>query len=650
MSISLKIATASINTTALDITSNLKLIKQAITQATVETVDILLLPELAISGYGCEDLFFSTEFVKQCTEALLKLPAIIPHGMMVAVGVPWFDDNQKLYNTCVLLTHNQILAMACKQHLARSGVHYEPRWFEPWPAGKSQSIKLGDFVLPCGEVLVEINGIKIGFEICEDAWVEQRPGQRYADAGVDILLNPSASHFAIAKYQQRYQLIQQASAQFNCVYAYCNLLGCEAGRTIYDGGNMILNQGKAVAIGKRFSFKALHIDSAVLLCKPHPPKSSAIDTVSYQLPEFAKHKHQQLSAITPIEVENALTVVLQALALGLWDWQRKTQQKGYVISLSGGADSALCACAVYLAHALAITELDSQQYQTIIRKLGIEISPNQDWQTLLTQQIMPKVLTTVYQKSANSGQITEQAAQVLAQGLSAKHHQWDIAPEINSIQTKVEQAIGRKLSWQQDDLALQNIQARIRAPGVWMLANIEQKLLVATSNLSEASVGYCTMDGDTAGVLAPIGGISKSLVLKLNTFLCEQGLQINGQEFRIDSLQKIIHQQPTAELRPTEQNDETDLMPYEVLDAIRHLAQVENYLPYQIIDALMNKSFDTHYSKHQLTQFVEKYFNLYSRNQWKRERLAVSFHIEQDSACPKTFRRYPVINNLEGLS
>jgi NAD+ synthase (glutamine-hydrolysing) len=461
------------------------------------------------------------------------------------------------------------------------------------------------------------------------------------------MLNPSASHFAIDKHQQRYQIIKQGSKVFDCIYVYSNLIGCEAGRTIYDGGNMVAANGELLLQGKCFSFQDVKLETTNVVIELTPRRFSheqIVRVIARKIKGFAEIESLSQTNSVIYQSEKSLCMVLFALALGLWDWQHKTYQKGYVVSLSGGADSALCACAVYLAHVLALAELGAKHYQTKLLKLGIEFDISKP--EFIKTQVMPQVLTTVYQASENSGEITMNAASQLAAGIGASHHQWQITNEVASYKNKVETALGRQLTWQQDDIALQNIQARVRSPGIWFVANIEHKLLIATSNLSEASVGYCTMDGDTSGVLAPIGGISKSLVLKLNDFLCNDGISIANQKFKISQLQAVIKQQPTAELRPVEQNDEADLMPFEVLDKIRYLSQVKNLDPQAVFIAMQQIKFKVDYTKLQLQLFVKKYYQLYSRNQWKRERLAVSFHIEYDSACPKTFRRFPVLNNM----
>lgn len=640
--ISLKISTASINTIALDIAHNVKLIIQAIEQASNEKADILLLPELVISGYGCDDMFLVPEFIDNCWQALKKIIHIIPNnGLVVAIGLP-FDINEKLYNACAVITHKKILGFSCKQFLAKSGVHYEPRWFEAWSHNHHQVMIKDGYSFPVGQFLYEINAVKLGIEICEDAWVDERPGSFYAENGVDIILNPSASHFAIAKHQKRLALVSHAADSFKCIYAYSNLLGCEAGRTIYDGGNIVAQGNQILSNGKRLSFQALQLEYTTVYFKAKHFNPTACASYVFDIEQFGKQLSQACNhAEVPVPTEDPHAETLKALALGLWDWQRKTYQKGYVVSLSGGADSALVAASVYLAHQLARMALGEQVYHQQLQQCGIDIH----------QDIFSQVLTTVYQASAHSSERTWLAAWQLAQGLGAKHHQWDIEPQVAYSQSLIEKSLERSLTWDKDDIALQNIQARVRSPGIWMMANIEEKLLLATSNLSEASVGYCTMDGDTSGVLAPIGGISKSLVLKLNHYLCAHGLVLeNGVHLTIPAMADIISQQPTAELRPIEQTDEADLMPFAIMDEIRRLSQVDRLMGNTLVDALSHSSAGQGYDKSILYQYVNKYFRLYSKNQWKRERLAVSFHIEEDSACAKTYRRYPILNHLSNVN
>jgi NAD+ synthase (glutamine-hydrolysing) len=197
------------------------------------------------------------------------------------------------------------------------------------------------------------------------------------------------------------------------------------------------------------------------------------------------------------------------------------------------------------------------------------------------------------------------------------------------------------LTWEQDDLALQNIQARARAPGIWMLANLRGALLLSTSNRSEAAVGYATMDGDTSGGLSPIAGIDKAFLRRWLVWMEQQGPDGIGP---VPALAPINVQQPTAELRPQEasQTDEADLMPYDVLDAIERAAIRDKHMPLDVFH-LMEVEFPQ-YSREQLGFWVERFFGLWTRNQWKRERYAPSFHLDDENLDPKTWCRFPILS------
>ena len=202
-------------------------------------------------------------------------------------------------------------------------------------------------------------------------------------------------------------------------------------------------------------------------------------------------------------------------------------------------------------------------------------------------------------------------------------------------------AVGRPLDWRTDDIALQNIQARVRAPGVWMLANIRGALLVSTSNRSEAAVGYATMDGDTSGGLAPIAGIDKAYLRRWLEWLEHVGPDGIGS---FPALHAVNVQAPTAELRPPadHQTDEADLMPYDVLDAAERCAIRDKHTPLETWQRLQ-VDFPEH-SARQLALWTERFYTLWSRNQWKRERYAPSFHLDDENLDPKTWCRFPILS------
>ncbi|MCG8451173.1 MAG: NAD+ synthetase, partial [Pirellulales bacterium] len=172
-------------------------------------------------------------------------------------------------------------------------------------------------------------------------------------------------------------------------------------------------------------------------------------------------------------------------------------------------------------------------------------------------------------------------------------------------------------------------------------ANLRGALLLATSNRSEAAVGYATMDGDTCGGLSPIAGIDKAFLLDWLRWMETTGP--TGID-PLPALSVVNVRQPTAELRPAEENqtDEADLMPYDVLDAIERAAIRDKLMPLEVLDTIQTM-FDQ-YETPQLGRWVERFFRLWCRNQWKRERYAPSFHLDDENLDPKTWCRFPILS------
>ena len=175
------------------------------------------------------------------------------------------------------------------------------------------------------------------------------------------------------------------------------------------------------------------------------------------------------------------------------------------------------------------------------------------------------------------------------------------------------------------------------------VANIGGGLLLSTSNRSEAAVGYATMDGDTSGGLSPIAGIDKAF---LREWLYWMETTAPDGVDPIPALGFVNRQEPTAELRPQEsgQTDESDLMPYPVLDSIERLAIRDKKLPAEVWHTLCTRLADT-YTPDQLKAWVRRFFMLWSRNQWKRERYAPSFHLDDENLDPKTWCRFPILSS-----
>ena len=639
------VAAASLNQTPLDWDANAANILSAIRCARQKGVSILCFPEMCITGYGCEDAFQAPGMLRTAEDMLLE---ILPHtqGMIVALGLPRMYRGG-LYNTCCLMTNAEIIGFAAKQNLAGAGVHYEPRWFRAWPNGARGDIECAGNNYPIGDLLFDCGGVKIGFEICEDAWTAKRPGRNLSRAGADILLNPSASHFAFGKQEIRRRLVREGSRSFGVTYVYANLLGNEAGRVIYDGGGLIANGGEIVAEGKRFSFENVQLVTALVdigrnkKIKKEDSENEGERSpaqcvhVPFEFPRCESTTQGALAAEWEQSTDIKEEEFTRAVSLGLFDYLRKSQSLGCVISLSGGCDSASVATLLAMSVNLGLAELGLDGF---IEKLShIDKLASESDAAGCTR----KLLTCVYQATDNSSETTRHAAQQLSAALHATFFEWNINAQVEDYRKCVEQVVQRSLTWASDDLTLQNIQARARAPGVWMLANLQGALLLSTSNRSEAAVGYATMDGDTSGGLAPIAGIDKAFLRRWLVWM--ENIGPCGFD-PIPALAEINRQPPTAELRPPAegQNDESDLMPYDLLDVVERAAVRDKFMPLEVYQLL--KIEFPEYDRRQLETWVIRFFQLWSRNQWKRERYAPSFHLDDENLDPKTWCRFPILS------
>jgi NAD+ synthetase len=677
-------------------------------------------------------MFFSAGVQRAALDAVQQL---IPDtkGLFTCFGLPLFYEGA-VYNAVAVACDGRLLGFVAKQHLAGDGIHYEPRWFRRWPADVVGGIEVGGREYPIGDLLFECGGVRIGFEICRDAWVADRTGARLAQRGADVLLNPSASHFAFAKQEIRERFVLEGSRAFCVSYAYCNLLGNEAGRSIYDGGTLIAMGGKMLARGPRFSFADWLLTTAVvdvdstrrakaesyLDTNPRPAAASESGLVetAFEFPvvneptgratnvsgccthdrapspgalpegevsrsgfktlplppgegwgegELANNKapsprHGESPAATcPLPkgegCETASRTVpghpawetgpykkeeefARSVSLALFDYLRKSHAQGFVVSLSGGADSTTVAVLVYLFARLGGLELGFEKLAeklSHIKSLGTAPKKND-----ASEDIVHHLLTCVYQSTRNSGAQTFEAAKAAAEAAGAQFLKWSVDANVDEYVRTVAEATGRELTWDEHDLALQNIQARARGPGVWLLANLRGALLLTTSNRSEAAVGYATMDGDTCGGLAPIAGIDKAFLLDWLKWMEKTGPAGVGP---LPALSVVNNLKPTAELRPpaADQTDEADLMPYRLLDAIERAAIRDKLLPVDVFQVVRAQF--PQYETAQIGMWVERFFRLWCRNQWKRERYAPSFHLDDENLDPKTWCRFPILSS-----
>jgi NAD+ synthase (glutamine-hydrolysing) len=644
-----RMAGAVLNQTPLDWTNNIANIRGAIADARQRGVTLLCLPEMCIPGYGCEDTFHSVALHRTCLEILDELLPLT-EGMIVSFGLPLAYQNA-VFNSACLAANGKIMGFVAKRFLAGDGIHYEPRWFKPWPAGARTEISVLGERVPLGDLVFNAGDLRIGFEICEDAWVAKRPGGTLALEGVDVILNPSASHFAFGKMETRKRFVLEGSRAFGVTYIYSNLLGNEAGRAIYDGGTLIAHGGRLVAQGPRFTFDGFVVTDAVvdvetsragqMRTASFMPTLDEDDRAEIEIPFQHPGIAPEIKALARAEWEASATLkeeeFSRAETLGLFDYLRKSRSQGFVVSLSGGADSAGVCTLVALTFERVLAEKGAAflaERLSYIKGIG-EICARE------TPAILRALFTTVYQPTENSTSAARESAEALARGLNSTHYTFKVGALVKGYVDMVQEQLGRELTWETDDVALQNIQARARAPGVWMLANVRNALLLTTSDRSEAAVGYATMDGDTCGGLAPIAGIDKHFLRQWLAWMEKQGPR--GLR-AVAELHYVNQMQPSPELRPQsmQQTAEGDLMPYDVLDAAERAFIRDKKMPADVFEQL-RAQFPQHDAA-TLKVWVTRFFTLWSRNQWKRERYAPCFHLDDENLDPRTWCRFPILS------
>ena len=600
----IKIATSNTNQTPLAWNKNFHNISKSIEEAKREKVEILCFPELCITGYSCQDLFFNDWFIEKSNTYLKKIQKLCSN-ITVIIGHA-LKYNGKLYNSVCIIKDKKIKGFFLKSNIPNDGIHYEKRWFETWKLGDIKNFKFDDEEIFIGTIQFEYNDqLTIGFEICRDSWDDERPANYIKTKKKLLILNPIASHYAFNKFNFRKNQVIESSKKFNCTYISINLLGNESGKFIFEGDTVLSQKGKLLDVSNRFSFKDYILN--IYSIDFNNEKKSFLYS--------EQNKYEEFKA---------------AFSLALIDYLKKTRLKGFALSLSGGLDSSVTAILVYESLKRYTKELG---FNNVIKKLKISNFKLLDDDRENLKMIMNKIFITVYQKTKNSSFSTKDSANKLSHFIGSKHYEWDIDTDVESIVSKISDNTKIKYNWDEHNLSLQNIQARVRSPFIWFIANSNDFLLLATSNRSELSVGYSTMDGDSSGSIAPIAGIDKIFIKRFLKYLKEKN--------NYDVLDYVLKLNPSAELKPLKYNqkDEDELMPYSLLTEIEYLAVKKRLSPKEILDKING------YDRKVILEGVKKFFTNYGKSQWKRERSAPSFHFDEYSLDSSLWNRMPILSN-----
>ncbi|MGK2925248.1 MAG: NAD+ synthase [Lysobacterales bacterium] len=460
-----------------DIRGNLARALQGVDAARAAGADLVLFPEMALTGYPPEDLLLRPGFLDQAEQALAEFVAAV-HGIDVVIGHPW-RERGKRHNAVSWIRDGRVLGRYAKQCLPNYLVFDEMRYFAPGTE----------------PLVIELGGVRIGVIICEDAW-ERGPAVQAREAGAELLLVPNASPYRDDKLEARLDLLAARHAETALPLVYCNLVGGQD-ELVFDGRSLLMDaSGQVHAPGPL-------CEEALLLADFDP----AAGTLS------ARDWPPSLSG----PPADPLAEIYTVLRTGLRDYVRKNGFSDVVFGLSGGVDSALVLT-------LAADALGAGRVHTVM---------------------MP---------SRHTSGLSIELAQEQAVSLGVDHRCISIEPAFEALQT----LLASSFAGCEADVTEENLQARVRGNLVMALSNKFGWLPLATSNKSEAAVGYCTIYGDMCGGFAPLLDCSKMRVYQLARYRNSISPVIP---------QQVIERPPSAELRPG-QSDQDSLPPYEVLDQV----------------------------------------------------------------------------------
>jgi NAD+ synthase (glutamine-hydrolysing) len=587
----LRVALAQINPTVGDIEGNAAKITEAIAGARRVRAQIVVLPELAVPGYPPEDLLLKRHFLAANMRALEEIASGV-HDIVALVG--YAEADGFVHNALGVLADGEVKASYTKMLLPNYGVFDERRYFEPGPS----------------PALIEVGGRIVGLTICEDIWFPGPPAAAEALAGAGLIVNASASPYHRGKGTQRErEIVAARAAEVGAAIALCNAVGGQD-ELVFDGHSVVVNErGETVARGTQFAEQLLVCD--VDLPPSGQERRPAEVPGGMDAPVLAGLGVLEPDSRVPAELPEPLpeeAEIYEALKLGLRDYVDKNGFKRVVLALSGGIDSALVAL-------IAADALGGERVTCVVMPSPHSSEETQSDARRIASNLGVEVLEIPIAEAMDAyGDLLEEPfARAAADGV----------PEPAAAASNPNPPPGQRVA---PDLAVENVQARIRGNLVMALSNRFGWLVLTTGNKSELSVGYATLYGDMAGGFAVIKDCFKTLVYRLVRYRCG----VEERELIPDS---VLERPPSAELRP-DQRDEDSLPPYELLDRILEAYVERDQGRDDIVAAGLPED------------VVDEVLRMVDRAEYKRRQAPPGIKI-----TPKAFgrdRRLPITNRFSG--
>ena len=571
-----------------DVDGNMRAIGKWVKSARQDGADIVVFPELAITGYPPEDLVLRSSFLRDAAHALQWLTTQC-RDITVVVGYPEEGGRtrpregasfvvpsglRQVFNAAAVIHNRRVAATCQKTFLPNYGVFDESRYFSP-----------GQKTLVC-----QVRGVRFGVNICEDIWYAGGPTCDQVDVGgAQLILNINASPYHVGKVRTRQRMLAERARQNNVVVSYTNMVGGQD-EVIFDGNSMIIDRtGTVVTRAGAFEEELLVAD---LSFDGEARRAGRKTRVGQQYPvkrvrlsPVARRKPNKPVPLKNRDLPHDLEDIYQALVTGVRDYVRKNGFRRVLVAVSGGIDSALTAV-------IAADALGSDR---------------------VTGVFMPSPFTSRESRSD-------------ARALMKALHVELLTLSITRLWKQYVRALSPTFGKRASDVTEENLQARIRGTLVMALSNKFGHLVLTTGNKSEMSVGYATLYGDMAGGFAVIKDVPKILVYDLARYRNLKAVDAHGKGV---IPQRVIDRAPSAELKPG-QTDRDALPPYEVLDPI-----LEAYVEQErSLQEIAGKGFPV--------QTIKRVMAMVDRSEYKRRQAPIGIKITQ-KALGKD-RRMPITN------
>lgn len=517
-----KVATANFDINVGNVFKNCDSILEMIEKGKENKVNVLVFPELCLTGYTCNDLFFKEDLFNACKESISKIIKQIPSSMIVFIGGPFYYLN-KMFNVSYVLTKNKVLGITAKTFLPNYKEFYEKRWFSSCNEADFDQVEFLDDIVPFGnDIIYDLGNMKIGCEICEDMWVINAPNSNYALNGANVIVNLSASNEVIAKKEYREELVKMTSSKDYVAYIYCSSGQGESSQDLVFSGHQIIYQCGSYINSKNNVRNDLtygiidveRIDNDRRLFKTSfeggiSKKCRFIKVNDDSLIDLLPEKVDAYPFILKDEdkrVERSLEII-DLQARGLATRLKNIDVKNTVIGVSGGLDSTLALIVVYQAYKL----------------LNLPFSN-------IYCLSMPGFATT---------KLTFNNAKKLIELIGGTYKEIDIRKACSQHL--------KDMNHPEDvyDVTYENVQARTRTQFLMDYANYVGGIVVGTGDLSELALGYCTYNGDHMSMYGVNCSIPKTLVKLLVSDFGKQ----NKEFYKV--LDSIVNTPISPELVPS---------------------------------------------------------------------------------------------------